>query len=563
MISEFYGHFKPAGPPPVKGFTAIHRTIVNTAKPLFVVTIDGEPAVSQDGQIIASNAVVSTAPADQKDHYPLLSWAPPLLPQDLGNAAFKKRYHIKYPYVAGAMAHGISSVELVKAAAHAGMIGFFGAAGLSLADLETAIMRLKSELAETGSQPRLPYGLNLIFSGNPELEMATVNLYLKHGIDLVSAAGYLKLTLPLLYFRIKGIYRDADNTVVCPNTIIAKTSRLEIAKQFLSPPPDKMIAQLVQQELISEEEASLAGYIPVAQDLTAEADSGGHTDNRAAISLLPSMIDLRDHLAQTHQYASANVPCPCIGLGGGIATPKAVAAAFAMGADYVLSGSINQACVEAGTSQTVKQMLAAAFQTDVMMAPSANMFERGIKVQVLKRGSLFSQRAARLYEIYRTYDGISQLPDDIKNELETKIFQNSCEAEWERCCGFFNACDPGQIEAAENNPKRKMALLFRSYLGQSSRWAICGDTSRQKDFQIWCGPAMGAFNEWARGSFLETPDHRKFKTIAMNLLFGACVVMRRLRIANDLAAVNMNLPASIGKFTPMTIEEVNEILVNT
>jgi trans-AT polyketide synthase, acyltransferase and oxidoreductase domains len=41
---------------------------------------------------------------------------------------------------------------------------------------------------------------------------------------------------------------------------------------------------------------------------------------------------------------------PCIGLAGGMGTPFAVAAAFVMGADYVLTGSVNQACVEAGTS---------------------------------------------------------------------------------------------------------------------------------------------------------------------------------------------------------------------
>ena len=108
-----------------------------------------------------------------------------------------------------------------------------------------------------------------------------------------------------------------------------------------------------------------------------------------------------------------------------------------------------------------------------------------------------------------------------------------------------------------------MALVFRWYLGKSSRWANSGADDRQVDYQIWCGPAMGAFNEWARGSFLENPDCREFETVAMNLLFGACVVMRRLRIANDLAAANMNLPADIGKFTPMSIEKINEILINT
>ncbi len=54
-----------------------------------------------------------------------------------------------------------------------------------------------------------------------------------------------------------------------------------------------------------------------------------------------------------------------------------------------------------------------------------------------------------------------------------------------------------------------MALVFRSYLGQSSRWAIQGTPDRKMDYQIWCGPAMGAFNQWVQNSFLEGPDHRK------------------------------------------------------
>jgi PfaD family protein len=444
------------------------------------------------------------------------------------------------------MAHGITSVELVKSAGNAGMIGFFGSAGLSLADLEKAIVCLKSQTAT------IPYGFNLVFTGAPDQEQAIVDLYLKHGINLISAAGYLRLTLPLLYYRIKGIYQESDGTVICPNNIIAKTSRLEIARQFLSPPPDKMLNQLVEKKMISREAADLAKNIPVATDLTAEADSGGHTDNRAAFSLLPSIIDLRDDLFKTYNYPTM----PCIGLGGGIATPKSVAAAFAMGADYVLSGSINQSCLESGTSATVKQMLASALQTDVIMAPSANMFERGIKVQVLKRGTLFAQRAARLYEIYRNFESIEQIPDEIKNEIENKIFQNSIESEWQMTREFFAAYDQAQIDAAKDDPKRKMSLLFRSYLGKSSKWAIHGDTARAKDFQIWCGPSMGAFNEWTKGSFLETPDNRQFETVAMNLLFGACIVMRRQMIAVQ----GISLPPDIGKYNPLPLVEIERFI---
>jgi hypothetical protein len=38
---------------------------------------------------------------------------------------------------------------------------------------------------------------------------------------------------------------------------------------------------------------------------------------------------------------------------------------------------------------------------------------------------------------------------------------------------------------------------------------------------------MGAFNEWAKGSFLEQPKNRKVVGVALNLLYGACVLLRR------------------------------------
>jgi trans-AT polyketide synthase, acyltransferase and oxidoreductase domains len=49
-----------------------------------------------------------------------------------------------------------------------------------------------------------------------------------------------------------------------------------------------------------------------------------------------------------------------------------------------------------------------------------------------------------------------------------------------------------------------MALVFRWYLGQSPVWANQGDADRKIDYQIWCGPAMGAFNEWVQGELFRT-----------------------------------------------------------
>ena len=40
------------------------------------------------------------------------------------------------------------------------------------------------------------------------------------------------------------------------------------------------------------------------------------------------------------------------------------------------------------------------------------------------------------------------------------------------------------------------------------------------DYQIWCGPSMGAFNEWARGTYLEDYRDRHVGDVAWQLLGG-------------------------------------------
>ncbi len=520
---------------------AIHEAIHDVGKPLFIVDLDGKPGVCS-----GSPSDIKAASAE-KGGFPILGYAPPLYPNALGSSLFKKRHHLGYACLAGAMACGISSVELVKAAGKSKMMGFFGSAGLSLSEVETAVHRLKKEAFD------LPWGVNLVFSmGGSEREMKVVELLLDQGICVISAAGYMKLTEPLVYYRIKGIEKNGSGEILCTNRIIAKTSRLEIGRRFLSPPPDPLIQRLLERRRISETQASLARQIPMADDLTVEADSAGHTDNRPALSLMPAMLDLRNALYERYHYPFL----PGIGLGGGIATPLAVSAAFSLGAEYVLTGSINQACVEAGTSKKVKEMLCRAGQTDVAMAPSADLFEMGIQVQVLKKGTQFPLRAKKLYDLYRSHDGFDRIPKEQKKEIEETLFQNSFEEEWRQTCKFFETYDPKQLERAAVDPKHQMALVFRSYLGKSARWAIQGDPLRIKDYQIWCGPSMGAFNDWVKGSFLEDPANRSFETVSLNLLFGACVEIRRRYLINS----GVQLPPGTGRFTPMPLSEIQKKL---
>ncbi len=474
------------------------------------------------------------------------AFAPACRLEDLGDASFRNDHHLRYAYVAGAMANGIGSVEVVEAMSRAGMLGFFGAAGLPPARVEAAIDRLSRSLGDA------PHGFNLIHSpGEPDLENAVVDLYLRRGVRLVEASAYLDLTPALVRYRTHGIHADSAGRVVTPNRVIAKASRVEVASKFFAPPPDRILQELVRTGALTPEQACLAARVPVAQDLTAEADSGGHTDNRPLVTLLPTMLALRDRMQAQHRY---EVPLR-VGAAGGIATPASAAAAFVMGASYILTGSINQACVESGSSDAVREMLAQAEQADVIMAPAADMFEMGVKVQVLKRGTMFAMRAAKLYELYRTCARLEDLPAAERAALEKNLFRAPLEEIWAQTRVYFQERDPSQVERAARDPKHRMALVFRWYLGQSSRWANAGEPTRKVDYQVWCGPAMGAFNEWTKGSFLEHARNRRVVTVAHNLLHGAAVLMR----LNVLRCQGVPLGPEWARLTPLELDQMGAL----
>jgi PfaD family protein len=245
-----------------------------------------------------------------------------------------------------------------------------------------------------------------------------------------------------------------------------------------------------------------------------------------------------------------------VGAAGGIATPASAAAAFAMGAAYVMTGSVNQACRESGTSDSVRLILAQAGQADVAMAPAADMFEMGVKVQVLKRGTMFAMRAGKLYDLYKAHESLEAIPQAQRAALERDYFRAPCEDIWRQTREYFLRRDPAQAERGERDPRHKMALVFRWYLGQASRWANAGEPTRQVDYQVWCGPAMGAFNEWAKGSFLEDPQERRAAVVGLNLLAGAAYLTR----VHSLRCQGVAVAPAVAGFAPRRLEELRKLL---
>jgi PfaD family protein len=424
------------------------------------------------------------------------------------------------------MARGIATADMVIAAARAGLMAFFGSAGLRIATIDEAIGRIQSEL---GPGVR-SWGANLIHSPNePHLEMDFAELMLARGVRNVSASAFMRLSPATVFLAAKGLTRGPDGSVQRRTHLFAKVSRVEVARPFLSPAPEAMLAPLVADGRLTAEEAALARLVPVAGDLTVEADSGGHTDNRPLPVLLPAMIALTREVSEAHGYARA----PRVGVGGGLGTPAALASAFAAGAAYVVTGSVNQCAVESGLSTDGRALLAQASMTDVAMAPAADMFELGVEVQVLKRGTLFAQRGKELYRAYRAYPSLEAIPEAERIRLEEKVVGRSFEEIWADTRAFFVERDPAEVGRAEADPKHRMALVFRWYLFMGAQWARQGEERRRADYQIWCGPAMGAFNDWVRGSFLEPLESRTVVQIGLNLLEGAAHVTRanQLRLA--------------------------------
>jgi trans-AT polyketide synthase/acyltransferase/oxidoreductase domain-containing protein len=460
---------------------------------------------------------------------------PAVLPEQIGAASFRRSHGLRYAYVAGAMAGGIASVDLVVSMAKAGYMGFFGAGGLPISKVEEALAETKKRL-----EPNEPFGFNLLHNPfEPSVEEATAALYLKYGVHCIDASAYMGLTPALVWYRFKGIHQTSSG-IVCPNRVFAKVSRAEIASVFLAPPSAALLNELVQREKLTQEEARLAQFLPVADGVTAEADSGGHTDRRPLSVLIPLMLQVRDQAMEKYNYRKLGLEIH-VGAAGGVAEPLSAKAALSLGAGYLMTGSLNQASLEAGTSNLVKKMLSEADMADVSMAPAPDMFEMGVQVQVLKRGTLYAQRAQKLYEVYKGFASIEEIPVGEREKLEKQLFRRSLQEVWQETESYWQARDPKEADKARQDGKHKMALCFRWYLGMSSRWGRIGDEGRKLDYQIWCGPAMGAFNRWAKGSSFEKLENRSAPKIAESILRGTAALIRleaaQLAGVSDLPSV--------------------------
>jgi trans-AT polyketide synthase/acyltransferase/oxidoreductase domain-containing protein len=480
---------------------------------------DKRPTAAAELPTATAPAERATAPAESATAESATAESATAGPERMGSAEFRRDYGIRYAYVAGAMYHGIASTDLVIRMGQAGLMGFFGAGGLVLSEIEQALAVLRGALGPEGR-----YGMNLLCTlDNPELEQSITDLYLRNGVRYVEAAAYPKITAQLVQYRFSGAHRDALGRPVAVNHVLAKVSRPEVAAAFMRPPPEALLTRLVAGHRLSPEEAQAAARLPISDDICVEADSGGHTDGGAALTLVPSILRLRDEVASQCGYPGRIR----VGAAGGLGAPEALAAAFVLGADFVVTGSVNQCSPQAGTSEAVKDLLATLDVQDTAYAPAGDMFELGARVQVARKGTLFAARANKLYQVYRQYGSLDEIDDATRTTIERDYFGRSFDEIWKETATYLEERHPQTLARAERDPRRKAALVLRWYFRHTTDAAIRGNADERVNYQIHCGPAMGAFNNWVRGTDLEDWRARHVDVIADRLMTAAAQYLRQ------------------------------------
>ncbi len=431
--------------------------------------------------------------------------------EQLGDSAFREQLGLRYAYVATAPAPEISTPELVIGLGKRGCLGFldFDSEATRGDTASDAIRDVARALGPGGSFGVILRPTAWDAPHQPEnSEERLVAIALGEGVRVAEAVGYHRITPALVRFRFKGSYRKASGAAIAPRHLLAQVSRATAAALFLAPAPESIVASLVARGELTADEGEIARQLPIASDLCAVPEPAEGTD---LATLLPSILRLRD------QAEAGSAQRIRVGAGGALGTPEAIACAFLIGADFIQTSAINMACVEAATPPPIKHLLARLTSGETTTDPAADGFMLGARTRVVQKGSLFSARARKLYQLFRFCDSLEAIDPILREKLEATCFKRSLSA----------ILDSLGADGTTNghDPKHQMALVFSWYLRRSLRWALDDHREEKLNHQIPCDESVAAFNLYAADTPLADPDRRTAASIAETLMHDAAVFL--------------------------------------
>jgi trans-AT polyketide synthase, acyltransferase and oxidoreductase domains len=128
--------------------------------------------------------------------------------------------------------------------------------------------------------------------------------------------------------------------------------------------------------------------------------------------------------------------------------------------------------------------------------------------------------------LYRQNASLEDLDEDTRQTLEKTYFRCSIDEAWRQAAEYCRRGGRGDVvEKVERDPKQRMALVFRWYFAKTVREAMQGAPGDRANYQIHCGPALGAFNRIVKGTALEPVEARHVDAIAELLMTGAARVL--------------------------------------
>jgi trans-AT polyketide synthase, acyltransferase and oxidoreductase domains len=410
----------------------------------------------------------------------------------LGDPRVARAYHLRLPYLVDALPYGVSGPAMLRRLAGAGLFGFLGTRGVPVTQVETDVDDLRAE------DVRGRWGIELPAERlDPERASAITSLALSSGVGHAVTAGWAGVSPQLVRWR----FARGSTGGAGPRRLLVRVTGSHQVEAFLRPPPAELIAPLVRSGQLDPAEADHARRHPVATDLFVQPEPEGG----ATAGLLMSVLRAT---SQTRRDGEESVP---VGVGG-IGTAEEIASAVLLGADFIVTGAINQTAPQARTCDAVKDLLATVTMADTVLAPSAELFRLGGREHMVRKATLFPARAAHLYALHLARVSPADFSPQTRHLLESEYFGEPLE------------------EVIRSAPEPRLVDLLTRYFDLGTSAALAGRMEHQLNWHIPSGQEMGAFNLAADGLGLADWAGRDVDVVAERLMTaGAQLLDRRLR----------------------------------
>ena len=460
------------------------------------------------GEVVGDRRAVNGYPS-----FRVLGTLPPLYPEWLGDRAFGEAHGVRFPYVAGEMANGIATTAAGgRRWRRAGCSGSSARPGSTPERVEAGVDEIAARARTGGAHlGREPHPLART---SPSSRRRSPSCTSRAACGASTASAFMGLTPASCATRATGFDADAGRAhrAHAPRVREGLAARGGAAVPVARAAADARSTCSPRGQLTRDEADAGRGTCRSPRTSPSRPTPAATPTTGRSARCCPIILALRDELAAQHGYARAD---PRSARRAGSARRTRVAAAFALGAAYVLTGSVNQARVESGLSRrTASRCSPQAEHRRRDHGAGRRHVRAGVKVQVLQaRHDVRGARARSCTSSTATYAVLEAMPPRTRarSSRSEMLRRRASTRSGRRRERSVAARDPRELDARRARPEAPMALVFRWYLGPVEP---VGD--RRRPERGGSTTRSGAGPRWARstpGSGARSSRRRTNRTV--------------------------------------------------